>query len=360
MCKNIKKTIAIFTMMVLMTLCFELPYQQVFAFDKTSLEGIYVSEENYEEKMKDIVEPYIDNIKETGFVQGQEGSDIYYEMYKLNDSKGNIVISHGFSESLEKYNEIIYYFLNQGYSVFGLEHRGHGRSGSLGVKDKSQINVKDFEHYVLDLKELMDKVVMPNSDGEKVFLFAHSMGGGIGSKFLEEYPEYFDAAVLTSPMLEINTGKVPSSIVKLIANTSVALSFGDKYIAGQGKYDDTYDLKGSDTSSDARCRYYHNIVSGNEELQRGGASYNWLQTSIYATKEITNKENAAKVEIPVILMQADKDDFVRPGGQNNFTKYAQDCDKVFYEESKHGIFRENDKILHEYLNNLFAFYEANL
>ncbi|WP_252232238.1 alpha/beta hydrolase [Clostridium sp. ZBS15] len=360
MCKNIKKTIAIFTMVVLMTLCFELPYQHVFAFDKASLESIYVLEEDYEEKMKNVVEPYIDDIKETGFVQGQEGVDIYYEMYKLNDSKANVVISHGFSESLEKYNEMIYYFLNQGYSVFGIEHRGHGRSGSLGVKDKSQINVKDFEHYVLDLKELMDDVVMPNSNDKEVFLFAHSMGGGIGSKFLEEYPEYFDAVVLTSPMLEINTGKVPSSIAKLIANTSVALSFGDKYIAGQGKYDDTYSLKSSDTSSDARCRYYHNIVSNDEDLQRGGASYNWLQASIYATKGITDKDNASKVEIPVMLMQADKDDFVKSGGQNKFAKYAQNCDKVFFEGSKHGIFREKDEILKEYLNDLFTFYEEKL
>ena len=34
------------------------------------------------------------------------------------------------------------------------------------------------------------------------------MGGAIGAKFLEDYPEYFDRAVLSSPMLEINTGKI--------------------------------------------------------------------------------------------------------------------------------------------------------
>ncbi|AOR23846.1 alpha/beta fold hydrolase [Clostridium taeniosporum] len=360
MCKNIKRTVAIFTIMVLITLYFELPYQQVFAFDKDSLNDIYVSENNYEDKMKEIVEPYIDNIKETGYIPGQDGVNIYYEMYKSNNSKANIVISHGFSESLEKYNEIIYYFLNQGYSVFGLEHRGHGRSGSLGVKDKSQINVKDFENYVLDLKELMDEVVIPKSNGKKIFLFAHSMGGGIGSKFLEEYPEYFHAVVLTSPMLEINTGKVPEFIVKLIANTSVALSFGDRYIAGEGKYKGIYDLKGSDTSSDARYRYYYNIVKNNEDLQRGGASYNWLQASIYATEEITSKDNASKVEIPVMLMQADKDDFVKSGGQNKFKKYAKDCNKIFYEGSKHGLFRERDELLRGYLNNVFTFYEENL
>ena len=30
----------------------------------------------------------------------------------------------------------------------------------------------------------------------------------IGVNILEEYPEYFDAAVLSAPILEINTGSV--------------------------------------------------------------------------------------------------------------------------------------------------------
>lgn len=40
------------------------------------------------------------------------------------------------------------------------------------------------------------------------------MGGGIGSLFLERYPKYFDAALLNAPMMEIDTGKVPSFFSK--------------------------------------------------------------------------------------------------------------------------------------------------
>ncbi|WP_315082090.1 hypothetical protein [uncultured Clostridium sp.] len=49
-------------MMMLMTICFELPYQQVFAFDKASLESIYVSEENYEEEMKDLSTDFLERM----------------------------------------------------------------------------------------------------------------------------------------------------------------------------------------------------------------------------------------------------------------------------------------------------------
>ena len=45
-----------------------------------------------------------------------------------------------------------------------------------------------------------------NSGEQKLFLFAHSMGGAIGADFLEEYPEYFNSAILSAPMFQVNTG----------------------------------------------------------------------------------------------------------------------------------------------------------
>ena len=40
-------------------------------------------------------------------------------------------------------------------------------------------------------------------------LFCHSMGGAIGVRYLEEFPLTFDAAILSAPMLGMNTGKYP-------------------------------------------------------------------------------------------------------------------------------------------------------
>ena len=44
--------------------------------------------------------------------------------------RGAIVISHGFTEFAEKYDELVWYFLLAGYSVCVLEHRGHGKSSA--------------------------------------------------------------------------------------------------------------------------------------------------------------------------------------------------------------------------------------
>lgn len=60
------------------------------------------------------------------------------------------LISHGFTETSEKYKELIYYFLRGGYHVYIPEHCGHGHSYRL-VEDPSLVHVDCYKRYVADL-----------------------------------------------------------------------------------------------------------------------------------------------------------------------------------------------------------------
>ena len=44
------------------------------------------------------------------------------------------------------------------------------------------------------------------------------MGGAIGVRYLEEFPLTFDAAILSAPMLGMNTGKYPKWLAKVTAD----------------------------------------------------------------------------------------------------------------------------------------------
>ena len=338
--------------------CLVLNYRSVWAdgMVESSLNEIFISEENYADEMQQVVEPYLSNLEENGYIEGQEGIDIFYKKYILEDAVGSIVISHGFTEVIDKYNEIIYYFLKNGYSVFALEHRGHGRSGYLG-KDTSQIYVKDYNYYILDLKKFIDEIVVPDSGDKDLFLFAHSMGGGIAAKFLQDYPQYFDAAVLTGPMMEVNTGSFPKFIARPITWVMTNLGLGYSYAAGEEPYTDEYDFQGASTSSEARYSYTYNNIVNNELFQRSGASYMWLNESFKLTKEITKKDNAEKIEIPVLLFQAEQDVYVLPGGQNAFASYAKNCELVHIKGAQHEMYRESDEILKPYLEKILNFYK---
>lgn len=331
------------------------------AAEYNNISDYFISESSYEEEMSENVDKYLKDIEQSGYFTGVDDEQIYYEMYKVKESKGSIVISHGYSEYLKRYRELIYYFNNMGYSVYGLEHRGHGNSGTLGVEDDTQIYVNSFDDYIEDFKTFIDDVVMKNKgENEKLLLFAHSMGGAIGALFLERYPDYFDAAVLNAPMLEIDTGNVPSFIAKIVAKLSSVFGLENKYILGKGPYEEKYDLENSGTSSKARYEYSYENLKEDTYAQRGDGAFKWLKESFKATKEAVSKKNASKVEIPVLLFQAGNDTYVNPGGQEKFAKYAQNCELVKFEDAKHEIYRENDEILTEYLAKLFQFYDEEI
>ena len=61
--------------------------------------------------------------------------------------RGAIVISHGFTEFAEKYDELVWYFLLAGYSVCVLEHRGHGKS-ARDVDNRCMVWIDDWQRYV--------------------------------------------------------------------------------------------------------------------------------------------------------------------------------------------------------------------
>ena len=290
-----------------------------------NFDDVYVSEENYKETMDNIVMPYIESRMKSGYIDGVDDVKLYYEVYTTENAKGNIVISHGYTESLEKNHETIYYFLKSGYNVFGIEHRGHGRSGSLGVADKSQIYVNSFNDYIEDFKTFMDQIVVPESNGQELLLFAHSMGGAIGSRLLEVYPDYFSKAVLNAPMMEVDTGNIPSFIAKIVVKAAVTFGQGGKYVVGKEPFSPCYSFKPVGTSSENRWSYVNDIVNNN-------------------------------VEIPVLLSQSGDDAYVKPDGQNKFAEHAQNCELVKIEAAKHEIYFERDEIQKPYFEQVLKFY----
>lgn len=323
-----------------------------------NISDVYITEDKFQNTMSQVVEPYIDQIKQTGHITGEKNVSLYYEKYVQKNAKGTIVISHGLTESLEKYDEMIYYFLNMGYSVYGMEHRGHCRSGRLGA-DAYQVNIESFSYYFKDLKKFLDQVVVPEAGKQNLYLFAHSMGGGIAARFLETYTDYFQAAVLSAPMLEIQSGNVPPFFAKLLAHGASITPYKNKYIMGQGEFNPTYNFVGSNTHSEVRYIRNWETRVNNPILQMGGSSYQWLSECYYATLAATTKCNASKVKVPVLLFQAGQDTLVGDGGQNTFAKYAKNCELVRYDNAKHEVYGETDSILTDYLDRVFNFLNAN-
>lgn len=312
----------------------------------------FISENDYKNSMLNIVEPYLKSIRKCGHFKGQGGIEIYYEEFLKDKCTANVIISHGFGESTEKYYEYIYYLINNNFNVFIMEHRGNCRSQRLGIDD-SQVNVELFDYYVEDFKSFIDTIVIKDSQEKELVLFAHSMGGAIGTVFLEKYPEYFKRAVLSSPMHEINTGKVPRKIAKLLMTVLKLFNKGKMYVPGEKPYKEIFKLRA--TNSVARYKYYRNKVINNKEYQMGGASVNWFYESSNAVKELVKKENASRVIIPVLLIQAEYDTYVIPKAHYKFAESAKNCEISYVKNSKHESYYETDDISLAVLEKILQF-----
>lgn len=337
------------------------PVSEMTLLDTSLTTNSYVlSEENFEAQMLEIVEPYIASVTTSGYFKSTDDADIYYEYYTAPSAKGNIVVSHGFTESLEKYTELAYYFLQEGYNVYMIDHRGHGLSERT-TSDLSLVDVKSFDNYINDLYTFINEFITSKQDNLPLFLFAHSMGGGIGTGLLETYPDLFDAAVLSSPMLGINLGSVPKFAANLIANTATLLGQGSQYVISHSSFnpeDETLDA--SSSSSLARFNYYLNKKLNNTHLQTSGASYSWLKESLKATREMTKTKNLERITTPILLFQSENDSLVLPEPQYTLVNNVPSAKLIFVPEAKHELFSTPNEVFIPYLNTVLDFYKSHI
>lgn len=325
---------------------------------KTQNQESYLSEEDYERQMEEIVKPYLQQYEMSGYFNGYDGSQLYYEQYRIPDEKAHIVICHGFTDGIFKYDEMIYYFLNNGYSVSIMEHRSHGYS-YRALEDLCKVTVEAFDEYMDDYKIFVEQIVRPTMTAEeKLFVYAHSMGGGIAACLMEEDSTLFDAAVLSSPMMEILYGGVPNHVAGLITNVSCLIGRGEEYIVGSGSFEDTYDFVHSSANSEARYAYIQKEKIADRYYQTNGGTYKWLKAAKKATEEI--RENASAFRTPALLFQAGNDTTVGKNGQNEFVRKAQDVQMIQIADVKHSIFLAGNDILIPYMNTILEFFNSHI
>lgn len=238
-----------------------------------------MKENLFECEMNDIIEPYIDARCTSGYFQSYDNAKLFYKSYRLTDAKEDVVIIHGFSEFTRKYDEIIYHFLKAGCSVYIMELRGHGYSVRT-TKDPCKVHIKSFEQYTGDVYYFTKKV-MGNSRRPRI-LFAHSMGGGIGVLYTARFKGNFEKVILSSPMIQMRTGRYSLRTVMAVSRAACAVGWGEKYALGQT----CFPASAGNSGETERERYYYHLRELDWHYQTWGATYGWVYASCEAAQSI--------------------------------------------------------------------------
>jgi acylglycerol lipase len=143
-----------------------------------------------------------------GAFTGVGGLNIFWQAWlPPGPPRGVVVIAHGASEHSGRYVHVAGRLTREGYAVYALDHRGHGRSaGTRALVDRMDNVVGDLDTLVLRARD--------EHPGAPMFLLGHSMGGMVSLCYAMRYQDRLDALALSAPLAALEAA---SPVVRIAA-----------------------------------------------------------------------------------------------------------------------------------------------
>jgi lysophospholipase len=320
------------------------------------IKEIPVSENGYEETMKEKVEPFLAKFRKEGFFRGHDGQNIHYEKYLIPDALASVTVVHGFTESAEKFREMAFNFIVMGFNVFLLDQRGHGTSYRYAPYPQT-VSVNKFDEYIEDLDIYVNTIVKPDSGDLPLFVYCHSMGGAVTIQYLQTHPGIFKKAVLSAPMVLCKTAGLPQGLALAIARVFCAIGKGHDTVMGFHGFNPDKTYVDSNMTSEARFNYYQAKKCANKDLQTANASYKWLKEAVLVAKKNLDPARCAKIDIPVLLCQPEEDGSVVSEKEDEFIALVPNGKLVRFPASRHEIYGSGDATVLDYLQTIEKFYK---
>ena len=321
--------------------------------DKKKIHNLVIPAQSYKETMESVVLPYLAERKTERYCEREKGKKIFYLRCLADHPAGIAVLSHGYTETADKYLENIYYFLRGGYHVFMPEHCGHGRSYRLcsNTRDFSLVHIDDYQRYVEDLL-YVSRIAAQEFPELPLCLYGHSMGGGIAACAAAQEPRLYSRLILSSPMIRPNSAPIPWPLACLAAKAFCLTDREEYYLPGNHPYDGTEQYADSASASECRFLFYQEKRSKEPLFQMNAASYGWLWQT-HRLNRALQKKAWRRISCPTRIFQADQEAYVSKKEQERFVKKLCrrkniDAKLIRVKGSKHEIFNSDDQILEAY------------
>lgn len=284
-----------------------------------------------------------------------ERLSLAYCFIRHPESDKAIVLSNGRVESYLKYQETLYDFYQQGYSVYALDHIGQGLSSRL-TSNPHKGHIDRFSRYVDHLQLFIDTVVKPAKHAQ-LFLVGHSMGSAIGTLYLQRHPEVFSAAVFCAPMYGIKL-PLPRRFILWLAKHLHRYDSGQEpnYVLGGHNYRAVAFNKNQLTHCQIRYDRLLQLYQQYPQIQLGSPTNQWLLESLMAS-EHARQIAAANHTTPLLILQAGNDQIVDNNAQQG--ALGAKTQLVVIANAYHELFIEKDDYRNAALQQLFQFIEQN-
>jgi lysophospholipase len=295
-----------------------------------------IPEDSLMKEYNSLILPYIRENSILGEIKEADGSILKWQKISDADSKRIIILLGGHTESYVKYSELFYDLRDMGLSIYALDQRGQGFSSRM-LADREKDHVDDYHRYVTDLEQFIADVVRPRGDA-KVILLGHSLGGAVAAAYAEKHPSQLTGLILSSPYLGSRAGPFAMFILQ-------ALDFfgmGKEYVPGGGPFRIVPFEENKETHSRARHERKMQDYLDAPAIRLGYPTNHWMTQLEKMGREI--RRNAQKLATPVLVLQAEKDEYADTGAQDDFCSNIKNCEKAVIAGAFHEVLIERDEI----------------
>ena len=142
-----------------------------------------------------------------GKFAGAGGLEIFWQGWREQEQpRATIVISHGAGEHSGRYERVAEHLVAQGYAVYAVDHRGHGRSaGRRALVDR-------IDNAASDLDQLVE-LARREHPGAPVFMLGHSLGATIALCYALRHQDKLAGLILSGPVAVVELPPAPQRAI---------------------------------------------------------------------------------------------------------------------------------------------------
>jgi len=258
------------------------------------------------------------------YFNNQHGQSIFYQ-YWMPESKPKaaLLVIHGLNEHSGRYAHFADFFTANGYSVFALDHIGHGKS------DGTRSYIKKFSYYIDDIVTYI-KMINDWFPDIPIYPVGHSLGGLINTYLLLDHQHLVRGAVLSGSVV---------LVPEYVSNFTIMIG---KFISILFPKLGLLEIDKQSLSHDPEVvQAYINdpLVFNGKITVRVSSEMNDAIERISLDGE--------KITLPVLILHGSEDKIVEP----ECSKYlhgkisSQEKDLIIYDGYFHEIFNEPEKEL---------------
>lgn len=130
-----------------------------------------------------------------------DGLNLFTQKWIASNEKARLLIVHGYGEHSSRYNHLAEFLNKNDTSVYSFDQRGYGKSDGLSGY------VSRISDYLKDIDQQLKAIF---KDDVPMFIFGHSMGGLLVTKYCLDYKPQVNGVLLSGPGLKVSEDVNPN------------------------------------------------------------------------------------------------------------------------------------------------------